>query len=298
MEIHQMRYLRTIVEQGSFSKAAEVLHMTQPALSKSIAKLEEEIGAPLLERGKGGIRLTSAGQVLLPYCGSVLNTVECGLNAVQESIGLEQGRLSIAVSTEVFIKHLILEFLTQYPQVSFTCHLMSLEEMSHALTEGQIDFALSEEPVYGENIEWYPIYHGHLTAVLHHEDPLLKKSSIRMEELRDHYFCIGHVRSNLHTSLVQLCNEAGFQPKIRYLGYDPDMAGMLLNIPGSVIVSSNMIDQSIQKTPLPDSGNFSVPIQGTEGKRTIGMAVYIGHYQSQAALRFYDMISDYFQGIR
>ena len=297
MEINQIKYFRAIVQYGSFSEAAEHLHLTQPALSKSIAKLEDELGAPLFERKGTHITLTSSGRVFLPYCGTVLNTVESGITAFKESIGLKKGHLTIAVSTEVFIKHLIFQFLRQHPEVSFTCHLMTPDEMARALEEGTVDFVLSDQPVYGDHIDWHLIHHGHLTAVLNPDDPLLKYDSVSMEQLQDHQFCIGHVRSNLHTAIYQLCRDAGFEPRIRYLGYDPDMAGILLAIPNSVIVASDAINDSIQQTGQNDERYPAIPIRGTEGKAIIGVAARIGHYQSEAALAFYDKITEYFQSL-
>lgn len=297
MEITQMRYFRTIAQCESFSEAAQQLHVTQPALSKSIAKLETELETPLFQRKGNRISLTPAGRIFFTYCGTVLDTVESGVNAVRESIGLKQGHLSIAVSTEVFVKHLILRFLNRYPDVSLTCHLMSTEEMVRALEEGSVDFTLSEQPVLGDNIDWHCLHRGYLTALFHENDPLMKRDSVSMEELRDHQFCIGHVRSNLYSAIFQLCAEAGFQPRIRYLGYDPDMAGMLLNIPNSVIISSDSIDANIREAGIGDKCSMSIPIRGTEGRAAVGVAARVGHYQSEAALAFYDMVAEHYKAL-
>lgn len=297
MELMQLRYFRTVAECGSFSLAAEHLHLTQPALSKSIAKLEDELGAPLFERKGNRIFLTSAGRIFLPYCGNVLSAVQNGVTAFQESIGLKHGQVTIAISTEVFIKHLILQFLQEYPDVQFTCHLMDIEEMAHALDAGTVDFVLSDQPVRGNQISWNQIYSGHLTAVLNDKDPLLKRSSISMEDLRDHQFCMGHLRSTLHSMIYELCREAGFEPRVRYLGHDPDMAGLLLAIPNSVIISSTAINHSIQRAGV-GKGQFpSIPIRGTDGQAIIGMGARIGHYQSEAAIAFSDLVTAYFQSI-
>lgn len=297
MELNQMRYFRAIAQYGSFSEAAEQLHLTQPAVSKSIAKMEEELGAPLFDRRGIRIELTSAGRMFLGYCGTVLDTVESGITAFQEVSGLKKGHLTIAISTEIFIKHLIVRFLSAHPEVSLTCHLMTIEEMAHALADGSVDFVLSEQPVVGENIDWHPIHTGYLTAILNEHDPLLTRSSIRMEDLQDRYFCIGHLRSNLSSSIFSLCAEAGFQPKVRYLGYDPEMAGILLELPGSVLISSDTIDHSIRGTDANAGGEKypSLPILGTEGKSVVGVGVRVGHYQSEAAIAFCDLVVDYFR---
>lgn len=294
MEIAQMRYFRTIAQCGSFSLAAQQLHITQPALSKSIGKLETELETPLFDRKGNKLGLTAAGRIFFTYCGTVLDTVESGISAVKESIGLKQGQLAIAISAEVFIKHLILRFLKQHPGVSFTCHLMNADEMSRALEEGSIDFALSERPVTGDHVEWHRLYSGSLTAVFHRDDPLAQRESIVMEDLREHQFCIGNLRSDLSSDIFQLCGEAGFHPRIRYLGYDPDMAGKLLEIPNSVIISSSSIDMSIQEVGFGDPTARKVPIRGTDGRATVGLAARIGHYQSEAALAFFDMVTEHF----
>ena len=151
MEINQLRYFCCAAELGSFSKAAANLYITQPALSKSIAKLEAELGAPLFERNGTHINLTHSGKTFLPYCHNILNSIESSLTAVREDIGQKKGHLTIAISPEIFIKHLIFEFLSKYPDVSFASHLMSPEEMTDALAEGQIDFAISSRKISGSN---------------------------------------------------------------------------------------------------------------------------------------------------
>jgi DNA-binding transcriptional LysR family regulator len=295
MEINQMKYFRAIVQYGSFSEAASHLHLTQPALSKSMARLEEELGAPLFERKGSRTTLTPAGRVLYPYCGNVLNTVESGITAVRERSGLARGQVTVAISTSIFIKHLILEFMRRYPEVSFRCQLMTGEEIATALDEGQIDFALSEQPVVGPNIDWQELRRGSLTAVLHRDDPLRQRETLTIGDLRERWFCIGHLRNDLYSTLYQLCYENGFEPKIRYLGYDPDMAGMLLELPGSVIVSSDIIDASLGQTGLGDRDTRPIPIAGTQGKTLVGVAMRSGHFQSEAARVFFRLVTDYYR---
>lgn len=297
MEINQMRYFRAIVEYGSFTEAAEHLYITQPALSKSIAHLEAELGAPLFDRKGSRITLTPGGRALLPYCGTVLDTINSGVTAFQERIGLKNGRVAVGISTEIFIKHLTLQFLQTYPNASFICHLMSQEEMAHALQEGSIDFALSELPVRGDHIDYREIHHGYLTAVLHSEDPLLKQDAISFSDLKNHHFCIGHVRSNIYQSIESMCLDAGFSPNIRYLGYDPDMAGLLLDLPGSVIISPDSINVSITQTQLGRGMKVFVPIRGTSGHAQVGIAIRRGHYQTEAAKTFQNMVISYFESL-
>ena len=294
MEINQLRYFCVAAKLGSFSKAAATLYITQPALSKSIAKLEAELGAPLFERNGIHIHLTYSGKIFLPYCHNILNSIESSLNAVRENVGCKKGHLTIAISPEIYIKHIIFEFLGKNPEVSFSSHLMNPEEMSDALEEGKIDFAISSRKITGNNITWEKLYSGGLTAVLNRNDPLLKKHSISMKELKDHYFCIGHLRTNLQSSIFELCHEAGFEPKIRYQGYDPDMAGLLLEFENSGIISSQMIDYGIRSFEKKQDATTTVPIKHTENRSIVGIALRDQHYLSEAAVSFKDMVVNHY----
>ncbi len=298
MEISQIKYFMAIVEHGTFRKAAERLFISQPALTKSVKKLEDELGTPLFERKGVHIELTQAGKIFVPYCGNILNMLDGGTKAVREAVGLKYGHISIAVSAEIFIKNLIFDFLQKNQDVSISCQLMSVDEMVHGLEQGSLDFVISERPVTGELIEWRELISVGLTALVNKDDPLSKRKEISVEELKDNYFCIGHTRSNITSHVFSLCREAGFEPKIRYIGYDPDMSGMLLNMPGSVIVSSEIIDKSIVKTDIGGENNSKpIQIKGTKGKALVGIAQKPIHYRSEAADRFMDEIIKYYSNL-
>ena len=290
MELHQIRYFKTIAEEGSFSRAAAKLFLSQPALSKSMAKLEEELGTPLFERNGSRIALTTAGKTFLNYSGNILNDVESSINAVKESVGLKTGHVSIAITSEIFIKHLIYKFLNDNPDASLTCHLMSYEEMPLALDEGTIDFALSGERIVSDRITWDELYSGNYTAVLNPKDSLFGKKSIKMSQLKDHSFCIGHLSEDLQSSIYTLCKDAGFSPKIRYLGYDPEMAGK------SVIISSEIIDKCIKGFSMGSSYFPSAKITDTKLLYRVGISKRLDHYQSETAAAFYDMVEGFFRG--
>ena len=117
MEIMQLRYLKEVARQESFTRAAELLHITQSALSKSIAKLEDEVGVKLFERDGNRIHLNPFGKAILRSSDQALVDLENGLKQVREMAGLEQGTVRVGVGPEVFIKHLVKDFLLRHPNV-------------------------------------------------------------------------------------------------------------------------------------------------------------------------------------
>ena len=98
MELRQLRHLMAVVEHGSFSRAAEAVHLTQPALSRSIQALEASVGAPVLERNRGAIQPTDVGQLLLTHA-RLLDTVTRDLERdIALTQGLELGELRIGAA--------------------------------------------------------------------------------------------------------------------------------------------------------------------------------------------------------
>src|SRR3954454_14310621 len=93
--LRQLEYLVTVVDQGSFTRAAEILHVTQPALSHQIRALERSSGGPLLERLPRTVRLTPTGRAMLPHARAALADAERASCAARQAAGLEGGRLPL-----------------------------------------------------------------------------------------------------------------------------------------------------------------------------------------------------------
>ena len=142
MDILQLRYFKTVAETGSFTRAAEQLHMTQSALSRSIAKLEDELGLRLFERDGNRITLNRFGERFLQDSVSILSDLSDCVRAVREMAEQEQGDVSVGISRDIFLDHLIRQFLIDYPRTSFHCYLLSPEQMHDTLLNGTVDFVV------------------------------------------------------------------------------------------------------------------------------------------------------------
>lgn len=88
VSLRQLEYLVTVVDQGSFTRAAEILHVTQPALSHQVRALERSVGSPLLERLPRAVHLTAAGRAMLPHARAALADAAGAVSAVRQAIGL------------------------------------------------------------------------------------------------------------------------------------------------------------------------------------------------------------------
>jgi DNA-binding transcriptional LysR family regulator len=152
-----LRHLSLIVQHGTFTAAARTAHLSQPALSASIARLEEQLGAALLDRGRHGARLTAAGEALLPHARAALAAVDDGRNAVAEVVGLRRGQVAIGagatVATYLLPGHLA-AFRKAYPAVTIAVRELPSALIGDALERGDIDLAIVDaSAVVGRRLE-------------------------------------------------------------------------------------------------------------------------------------------------
>lgn len=139
-----------VAEAGSVSAAAARLHRTQPALSAHLRKLTEAVGEPLYQRHRGGVRLTAAGEALLPYARSVASAVEGAQRWADELGGLVRGTLRLAASMTVAVYHLppmLATFRRAHPRLRIELLTRNSAAAVGLLASGEADLAIVEGPV-------------------------------------------------------------------------------------------------------------------------------------------------------
>ena len=300
MDITQLRYFRTVSDTGSFTRAAEQLHMTQSALSKSIAKLEDEIGLRLFEREGNRIILNRFGQRFLQDSEPVLSHVSDCVRAVREMAGLERGDVRIAISKEVFLDHLIRQFLIDHPDVSFHCYLLSTEQMLSALEDGSIDLAVTSNPPVGPGILQQVLYEDQLEVMVGACHPLAGNKSLRVEQLRDERFIVTNSNYNMDNIIQQLCVQAGFTPKILYEGTSPDMPMYFIIHGNAVMITPHSISMGVGQMIPRNDNVIRIPLENEypDMRKSLVVAFKEGHYQSAASQSFYDRMVEFYSSIQ
>src|ERR1700754_345047 len=122
MELRQLEYLVAVAEEANFTRAAERIHVAQPAVSAQIGRLERELGQQLFDRSRRSVRLTAAGEAVLPYARAALAAVHDMHVAVEELTELVRGTVTIGTVTShnVDMPRLLAEFHTDHPNVEIT----------------------------------------------------------------------------------------------------------------------------------------------------------------------------------
>ena len=150
MEIRVLRYFLTVVREESITKAAEVLHITQPTLSRQLAQMEEEIGVRLFDRGTRKIRLTNEGLLLRRRAEEILQLVDKTEKELVEQEEQVEGKISIGcgeVASVQMLPDLIRNFHQKYPLVTFDLFTATADLVREQMDKGLIDLGLLLEPV-------------------------------------------------------------------------------------------------------------------------------------------------------
>ena len=217
VNLRQLEYFVVIAEEGSFTRASERLLVAQPSLSQQIGVLEAELGGKLLERLPRGVRLTMAGQSLLPEARAAISHANRARRSVRMALSLESGQLAIATVTSAaagILPSVLKRWQELHPSIE-----VSLSEYLHRrlLDDGALggdgDMAVGSPPASWDGpIE--PLGWEEFVVVLPGGDPILRKRSVDLAELADRrwvHFARGH---GLAEVIDLQCAAAGFTPGV------------------------------------------------------------------------------------
>lgn len=180
VNISHLRTFITVVDAGSFSEAARLLGLSQPAVTMQIQNLEQRVGQALLDRRYRRIELTEAGQILIPYARKILGEADAALVAIEEQSGVVSGVLNVAVSTtpgDYIVPRLLGEYLLTYPHVVVNLSVSSSGEVANSVESGKADIGLMGASVKGRRLHVEPIGHDELVLIAHPRHRLCQKVS-------------------------------------------------------------------------------------------------------------------------
>src|SRR5258708_24966623 len=217
MELHQLRYFCAVAETGSFSRAAEQSHVSQPSLSQQIMKLEDELGARLFDRLGRSVRLTELGKTFLPRARAVLRELEAARGDVLEGKDFIGGSINVGVIPTVapyFLPPRLTVFSRKFPQVRLTI----VEEITPVLLDrlraGTIDVAILALPLRGHEFESAPLLTERLFAALPKKHKLNSRPSLSLKDLRAEPFLLLRDGHCFRDTAVASCGRALLHPQV------------------------------------------------------------------------------------
>ena len=294
MDLSAYKAFIAVAENNSFSKASEELYITQPAVSKRIALLEEQLDSTLFDRVGRKVILNEAGKALYPVAIRILQEVKESQRVIDNLSGEVSGQLSLVTSHHIGLRRLpeILKAYTiDYPQVRLDLAFMDSEDACHDIEKGDYELGVVTLPTNpSKRLKITPLWNDPLTIVVSKEHPLIdvaKTKAITLTELAKYPAILPAVgtytRTVIEKPLLQKQNHknGGFEVilETNYL----ETIHMMVSIGlGWSALPSNMLDDKV----------VEIPIKGLKLERTLGIVQHEGRSLSNAGKAFIAYLED------
>jgi DNA-binding transcriptional LysR family regulator len=293
-QLKPLTYLIEVARIGSIRKAAEALAITPSALNRRILALEEELGAPVFERLPRGVRLNTAGEILIHHIRNQASDMDRVRSQIADLAGVRRGHVSIACSQALlpyFLPQQIQQYRTEHPAVGFSVHLRDREAAERALVEYEADLALVFEPTRFADFHTILTIRQPVCAMMAADHPLAGQGSVRLRECQQFplalplapygvRFLLDASAARLGTRLEPLIQSDSFEFLVAYSGA-PDVIAFQIPI------------------GLPEPGRLgdrvSIPLDSRDVPPGL---LYLGHLRDRtlpvAAARFADQLATAF----
>ncbi|MGY6254498.1 LysR family transcriptional regulator [Paraburkholderia caledonica] len=225
MNLRALQCFVILAEELNFSRAAERLHIAQPALSQQIRSLEERLGTQLVDRARRPLTLTEAGLYLCTEARQILGALEQASLATQE-IGIgRRGWLSVGFTRSAMYSILppaLKAFHQAYPQVELKLFEMLTEEQTDALRDMRIHVGIGRQPLAIEGCTSYPLLRERVVAALEPGHPLAARKSLKITDLADTPLILypKHQNAQFKRSVLSLYRDAGLTPFVAHQAYE------------------------------------------------------------------------------
>src|SRR6476469_6927915 len=277
LTLQQLRYFLAVAETRHFTKAAELVRVAQPSLSKQIQGLEADLGAPLFSRVRGNVTLTEAGETLLPVAHRILADVDVARLAVGELVGLRRGRVRVGATPSLCVSvfaDVLRTYHDRYPGIRLLVEEGGSRDLSASLVHGDLDLALVIVPPEGTDpalTTRVVLREDLVVASAANRPPLVNRPAIRLVNLRDR---------------PMVMFRRGYGPRLAVEGGEMDAvlrfveAGLGVAIVPSMVLAGR---PGLRGTPIAPPGL----------RRTIALAHRNDVPPTNAAKAFSDVLLDY-----
>jgi DNA-binding transcriptional LysR family regulator len=290
MELMQLEMFVAMVEEGSFHKAAERVFRTQPALSMSLRKLEQEIGAPLFDRtNRNSYTLTDSGEVLYDYAKRLLNLRDETLTALQQLHNLESGRIRIGAneSTSLYLlPKLILAFRDQNPKIKIEVFRQVSARLPYELRQRNLDFAILSFVPDDSDLEATLIMRDDLALVVSPQHRLATRPRVHIRDLGEESFIAHNVPSPSREKVIDAFRR--FQTPLNITTeiatIETIKKFVVMNL-GVAFVPRMCVQEEVSRGQL-----IAVPVEGFRHERTLWVVRRRTDAHSHAAQAFLTVI--------
>ncbi|WP_164667341.1 LysR family transcriptional regulator [Virgibacillus doumboii] len=292
MDLRQLKYFSTLVEQTTYTRAANTLHISQPSLSAAIKKLENELGITLIDRSSRDLRVTKEGKILYQESKKLLNHYS---HVSDEMVRLrQQGPLELSIglieSSMFFVPDILTHFKKEYQDVRVSLlETLSLSDVEKALNNFDIHLAITNQYIHKEDIETIPIYEENLVALIPPTHELSKRETLQISDLEGENFIVCKEGFQTRRDILSAFSKSGVKPNIQFeIERFETGCSLVEDGLGITVVPENYVRYAKQT-------NCSIKnIHGADISRIVYLAYDKNRYLSPIVMRFIALVREFF----
>ena len=287
LDTHSLQIFISVADTGSFTGAGEQLFLTQPAISKRIAQLEERLGARLFDRIGRQIHLTEAGQALLPRARAVLREMEDISRSITNLSGRVAGKLRIGTSHHIGLHRLppiLRQFSRQYPEVQLDIHFIDSEEAWEGVLHGDLELGVVTLPPQPDpRVQQTVIWNDPLVLMAAPEHPLAQEKKVSLEMLTDYSAILPSPVTFTRRIVEELFRQQSLTLDISMSTNYLETIHMMVAIGlGWSVLPASMLDEQVR----------ALPVQGVNIRRELGVVTHPSRSPSNAARCFIELLRE------
>lgn len=290
MELRQLRYFLAVAKHRNFTKAAGILLVSQPALSKMIRSLEEELGEKLIERTNKVTELTDAGRVVYEYAANILSLTEDLSRSLEDMTDLRRGEISIGIPPiigSLFFPRVLAAFHNEYPNVKIDIKEYGAKKVAESILTGEIEIGVAViQMISLEDFEVYPIVKEDMVVLVNENHILAKRDSVALKDLKNEEFIFYNEDFALFELVRQHCiSEGGFEPDILFQSSQWDFMSEMVAAGMGITILPQSICNRVQNRSV-----VQVALKDTTLKWKLAIIAAEGRYVSHASRAFIDFL--------
>lgn len=277
MEIEQLRQVVAVAATANFTRAAEGLGLSQPALSRSIAKLEEELGQPLFERQTRQLALTRAGSLLVERARRILAMVDDTRAEITDNGKTGQVRIgAIPTIAPYFLPSLLARFGREFPEASALVDEDTTDKLLKKLSDGVVDVAFLARPLEARYLDVVDLFEEELFLLLSAGHPLVERKQVRLADIEALPFILLGEAHCLTDNIVTFCRQRSFHPM------SVERTSQLATVQELVALGHGVsLVPSMARMVDSDPRRVYRSLAGTRPTRTVAMAFNPYRFQSR-----------------
>jgi DNA-binding transcriptional LysR family regulator len=289
MDMAQLRWFQAVAGGDTVTATAEAAFMTQPAMSRALARLEKEVGADLFFRSGRGLKLTPAGRAFERFAGDILTSYHDGLRSVADLVSPDTGTVPIGFLHTLgtwFVPQLLSGFRGEHPKVEFELQQRSEPRLKEELLAGSADIIITSEDPAESGVGWHQLLVEPLRLAVPAGHRLADRKRVRLSEVAHDTFIVLGRGYGLRQLTDRLCHDAGFTPRIGFEGEEVETLRGLVAAGLGVSVLPDLAG------PGSRSGDVRplLPITDVQAQRRIGIAWLADRDLPAPSARFRDYV--------